>query len=306
MWLWLIVAGIAIGVPVIVITAALLLRARAARATLRESGHLTGPARGHVTRVTRCGLVGLGVGALTALALVADYRRPGVLAVLACACGYLGGVLLGEYTGQPPARGPVRAARLQARRPTDYVPRWAAAAAALSAVLVLAAPIAFAVAPVIHYPGCPPGWHCVSSPGWVQRDQTAWPAWPGTVTAAAVVAAALVLGAAGLRRIAARPGPAGGSEQVDDVLRHQAGRAILGAVLGLEMLVLGYLLLTGSAGLAVPNAATAPGPYLGEQVMSYAGGGCAVVGLAAWLVLSGRIRRSAAPPPDQAAVTPGP
>jgi hypothetical protein len=297
-WIWLVLASIGIGVPAIVIGTAVLLRARAARVTLRQSGQLTGPASAHVRRVTRCGLAGLGVGALIAVTLFADHR-PGGLGILAFACGYLGGVLVGEYTAQPPARGLVRAARLLARRPADFVPRWAVGAAALSAVVVLASPIAFAAAPAIHYPGCPRGWQCITSAGEpVPGGQTSWPAWPDMAAAAALVAAAVVVGAAGLRRIAARPGPAGDPGQVaDDALRRQAGRAILGAVLGLEMFVLATVLILGSNGLMVPNPVTAPGAYLGGQIMVYAGLGCAGAGLVSWLVLSGWTRRPRPRPP---------
>lgn len=303
MWFWLILAGVGLGVPAIVIATAVLLRARAARSALREFGHQPGPAQAHISRVTRCGLAGLGVGALSGVAMLADHR-PGDVAILACACGYLGGVLIGEYTGQPPARGPLRVARPLARRPASYVPRWAAAAAALSGVLVLGAPLAFAVAPTVHYPGCPPGWQCVTSGGGpVPGGHTSLPAWPGPVAAAALVAVAAAVAIAGLRRIAARPGPADGSEQaIDEMLRRQAGRAILGAVLGMEMFALATVLALGSNGLAVPNPAAAPAAHLGSQIMEYASLGCAGAGLAAWLALGGWTRRL---PRRPAAAVPG-
>ncbi|MGH3304220.1 MAG: hypothetical protein ACRDOK_21585, partial [Streptosporangiaceae bacterium] len=301
--LWLILAGIAIGGPAIVITAALLLRARASRSAFRAAGQPAWPARAHVRRVTRCGLAGLGVGALIGAALIADNR--GALAVLGCAGGYLAGLLVGEYTGQPPTREPVRSARLLARRPADYLPRWAAAAALLSAALVVAAPIAFAVAPTVRYGN----WHpfpgaSMTLPG----GQTSWPpVFPGTAAAALLALAVLGIGAAGLRRVAARPGPADDDAATfDEVLRRQAGRAMVGAVLGLELITLAALLIAGSQGLAVPGAAVAPGAYLGNRVMVIAGLCCAATGLAAWLVLSGwtRHRRRAAPPAGTTAVVP--
>ncbi len=302
-WLLLTLTGIFVGVPAIVIVAAVLLRASGSRSVLRSAGLPAGPARVRASRVTRRGLAGLGLGVLVGLALVADNR--GSLAVLACAGGYFAGLLVGEYTGQPPARGPIRAARLLARRPADYAPRWAVAAAALTAAAVVAAPAIFAFAPTIRYGR----WHPVAGQSLtLPAGQTSWPpVFPGTAAAAALALAVLGVGVAGLRRVAARPGPADAAQDVDELLRRQGGRAILGAVLGLELVTLAALLIAGSQGLAVPVADIAPGAYLGSRVMLTAGLCCAAAGMAAWLVLNGwtRQRRSAAPPPGPAAVTPG-
>src|SRR5215472_10386537 len=87
-WLWLIPAGI-ICVPALVILAAVLLRARGSRSVLGAAGQPGELPRAHARRVTRCGLAGLGAGALTGLALV--YQARGWLGVLACAAGYLAG-----------------------------------------------------------------------------------------------------------------------------------------------------------------------------------------------------------------------
>lgn len=302
-WYWLILAGIAIGVPAIIIVSALLLRARASRSALRATGQRAGPARAQISRVTRCGLAGLGVGALIGVALIAASR--GGLAVLGCAGGYLGGLLVGEYTGQPPARPPVRYARLLARRPAEYLPRWAAAAVLLSTALVVAAPVAFAVAPTVSYGN----WHPSPGTGFtLPGGHTSWPpVFPGAAAAAALALAVLGIGAAGLRRIAARPGPADDDAMtVDEVLRRQAGRAMIGAVLGIELITLAALLIAGSSGLAVPMAAVAPGAYLGNRIMVIAGLSCAVAGLAAWLVLSGWTRhlRRRGPRADPVAAAP--
>jgi hypothetical protein len=264
---------------------------------LRSAGQAGGAAKAHITRVTWCGLAGLGVGALLGVGLIIDNR--GGLAVLACAGGYLAGLLLGEFAAQPPARGAHRTARLLARRPADYVPRWAVAAAVLAAAMVLAAPIAFALAPSVAYGSWQPATGVILPGG-----RTSWPpVFPGTVAAAALALAVLGVGAAGLRRVAGRPAAADDAAHgVDETLRRQSGRAILGAVLGIEMLVLAALLIAGSAGLAVPDQAAGPGAYLGNRVMVFTGLGCAACGLAAWLVLSGWIRRPHSRP---AAATPG-
>jgi hypothetical protein len=325
-WIWLTAAGVFIGIPAGVICLALLLRARASRSAYRLAGTAAGAERAHVRRVTACGLAGLGAGALLGVAMLLDNRAG--LGVLTCAGGYLIGLLLGEYTGQPPVRGTLRTARLLARRPTDYVPRWAVATAVLSAVLVVAAPIAFALAPSVTYGR----WHPapgvnVTLPG----GQTSWPAlFPGTAAAGVLAILVLLVGAAGLRRVAFRPGLAGAvaarpdqaadvelqdgpeelagpREAVDDVLRRQAGHAMLGAVLGLELITLAAILIAGSGGLAVPVSAVAPAAYLGNRIMVIAGVGCAFAGPAAWLVLSGWTRRRPlAMPPDGPVPTHGP
>lgn len=303
-WFWLILAGVVIGVPAVVIVCALLLRARASRSALRVTGHRPGPARAQVSRVTRCGLAGLGAGVLIGVALIVTGY--GSLAVLSCAGGYLGGVLVGEYTGEPPARAPVREAPLLARRPADYLPRWAAVTALLATALAVAAPVVFAVAPTVRYGR----WEPFADAGFTMPGgQTAWPqAFPGAVGAAVLALAVLATGAAGLRRVAARPGPAeGDAVSLDDLLRRQAGRAMTGAVLGLELIILAALLIAGSNGLAVPVADVAPGAYLGNRIMVYAGLACAVAGLAAWVVLSGwtRHRRQPGPRPEPAPAGPG-
>lgn len=301
-WVWLVFAGTFIGLPATAIGTAILLRARATSSALRTAGAGAGPAGVHSRRVKRSGLAGLGIGILAGLILI---QGEALLAVACCAGGYLAGLLIGEFAAQPPASGPLRVARLLVRRPADYVPRWAVAAALLIAVLVLAAPIVFALAPTVHYTS----WHpevgvSVTLPG----GQTSWPpVFPDAIAAAMFVVAVLGAGCAGLRRVAARPIPADEATQpLDDLLRRQAGRAILGAVLGLELIVLALLLISASQALAVPVSAASPGAYLGGRVMVFAGLGCAAAGLAAWLILSGwtrRQRHAGSPPSNSVADT---
>jgi hypothetical protein len=163
---------------------------------------------------------------------------------------------------------------------------------------VIGAPIAFAVAPAVGYGK----WHPFLGANFtLPGGHTSWPpVFPGTAAAAALALAVLGIGAAGLRRIAARPGPADDDAvTVDEVLRRQAGRAMIGAVLGLELIILAALLIAGSSGLAVPMAAVAPGAHLGNRIMVIAGLSCAVAGLAAWLALSGWTRHLRRPGPRQ-------
>jgi hypothetical protein len=290
-WIWLILAVIFIGVPAVIIGVAVLLRARASRSAIRHADGPPPAARTQARRARWYGLGGLGAGALLGVVLILDQR--GGLAPLACSGGYLIGLLMGEYGALPPARGQLRAATLRARRPADYSPHWAVAAVLLAAVLTLAAPVAFAAAPSISYGrGQPFPGAGFSLPG----GRTAWPGWPGTTGAAVFVVIVVLLGAAGLRRVAARPRLAGtelepAGEGLDEVLRRQSGRAITGAVLGLELLVLAAILISGSAGLAVPVPAVSAAAYLGNRLMVDGGLCCAAGAAASWLVLSGWIRR---------------
>jgi hypothetical protein len=290
-WIWLILAGVFVGIPVVVIGIAVLLRARASRSAIRQASGSPPAARGQAHRARGYGLAGLGTGLLLGVALVLDQR--GALAPLACAGGYLIGLLLAEYAAQPPAGGQVRAATLRPRRPSDYSPRWAATAVLVAALLTVAAPVAFAAAPTISYGR----WQPFPDAGFsLPAGRTAWPGWPVTAVAAAFAVVVVLLGVAGLRRVAARPRLTSAEQDVpgqglDEVPRLQSGRAITGAVLGLELLVLATILVAGSNGLAVPVPAVSAAAYLGSRLMVYGGLGCAVGAAASWVVLSGWIRR---------------
>jgi len=291
-WIWLILAGVFVGVPVVIIGIAVLLRAHASRSAIRQAEGPPQAARMQARRARWYGLAGLGTGVLLGVALVADQR--GGLAPLACAGGYLIGLLIGEYAAQPPAGGQVRAAALRPRRPSDYSPHWAATAVLLAALLTVAAPVAFAAAPSISYGR----WQPFPGAGfWLPGGRTAWPGWPVTTAAAAFAVVVVLLGVAGLRRVAARPrltsaeqDPTG--QGLDELLRRQSGRAITGAVLGLELLVLAAILISGSSGLAVPDRTVSAAAYLGNRLMIYGGLGSAACAAGSWLVLSGWIRRT--------------
>ncbi len=287
-WVWLILAATFAGIPALVIGCALALRTLGSRSAFREPGDSASAARTHAAKVTRSGFEGLGFGLLIGLILVLDQR--GWLAPLACAGGYLLGLLAGEYSAQPPAWGVRRAATLQARRARDYAPRWAAVAVVVTTVLTLAVPVVFAAAPTIHYGR----WQPFQGAGsFFSGGQTAWPGLTVTLGAAALSVAALLLGTAGLRRIAARPQPGEAADRdIDELQRRQAGRAITGAVLALQLIALAALLIAGSNGLAVPVPSVSPTAYLGSRIMIWTGLGCAAAAALSWLVLSGWIRRT--------------
>ena len=298
-WIWLILAGVFVGVPLVIICIAVLLRAHASRSAIRQADGPPTAVRIQARRARWSGLAGLGTGVLLGIALVLDQR--GGLAPLACAGGYLLGLLVGEYAGQPPAGGQVRAATLRPRRAADYSPWWAGTAVLLAALLTVAAPVAFSTAPSISYGR----WQPVPGAGFsLPGGRTNWPGWPVTTAAAVFAIAVVVLGVAGLRRVAARPRLTSAEQdaagqRLDELLRRQSGRAITGAVLGLELLVLAAILVYGSSGLAVPVPAAAGGAYLGSRLMIYAGLGCAAAAAGSWLVLSGWVsRRHRSPRPE--------
>lgn len=291
-WIWLILAGVFVGIPAVIIGIAVLLRARASRSALRQADGPPAAARTQARRARGYGLTGLGAGLLLGVALVLDQR--GGLAPLACAGGYLIGLLVGEYAAQAPAGGQVRAATLHPRRPSDYSPHWAATAVVLAALLTVAAPVVFATAPTISYGR----WQPFPGAGfWLPGARTAWPGWPVTTVAAAFAVLVVLLGVAGLRRVAARPRLTSAEQDsagqgLDEMLRRQSGRAITGAVLGLELLVLAAILIYGSSGLAVPDPSISAAAYLGNRLMIYGGLGCAAGAAASWIILSGWIRRA--------------
>lgn len=330
LWVWVFVAGIFVGIPAVAIGTALLLRALRSRSVFRAdslggntgSGQASpgGPAtpagaaglaasavkaaREHARRIARCGLVGLVAGVVLGIALV--FSNHGGFAVLTCGGGYLCGLLVGEYTAQPRTRGQQRAAVLRARRPADYVPRWAAVMIAAAGALMVVALIAFTVAPPIHYGA----WHPFAGQSFsLPGGSTSWPGLPSMLAGLGFAAVVVLIGVAGLRRVANRPqltdvtGPA-----ADEWLRRQSGRAITGAVLSLLLLVLAAFFISGSEGLAVPVPAISPTAYLGNRIMVVAGLCCAVGSIVSWLLLSGRIRRprQAAGPAAAPALRPQP
>lgn len=241
----------------------------------------------HARRAARWGLVGLVTGVVLGIAVVFSGRAG--FAVLTCGGGYLCGLLVGEYTAQPRARSEQRAAVLRARRPGDYVPRWAAVMIVVVGALMAGALIAFTVAPPIHYGA----WHPFAGQSFtLPGGSTSWPGLPAMLAGVGFSAVVVFVGAAGLRRVAGRPQLTDGAgHAVDEWLRRQSGRAITGAVLSLLLLVLAAFLIGGSQGLSVPVPAISPTAYLGNRIMVTVALCSALGSIASWLVLSGWIRR---------------
>lgn len=258
-----------------------------AASAARPAASAARAAREHARRTTCWGLAGLAAGIMLGIALV--FSNHAGFAALACGGGYLCGLLVGEYTAQPRARGEQRAAVLRARRPADYVPRWAAVVIAAVGVLIACALIAFTLAPPIHYGA----WHPFAGQSFtLPGGSTSWPGLPAMLAGVGFAAVVLCVGAAGLRRVADRPQLTDGVGQAaDEWLRRQSGRAITGAVLSLLLLVLAAFLISGSQGLGVPAPAISPTAYLGNRIMVIAGLCSACGSIVSWLLLSGWIRR---------------
>jgi hypothetical protein len=302
----LFLAVIVTGIPTLCIVAAVLWRSRASR---RPSSHDAGQG----TRASRLGddrrdgrrswpvpasyrrrsrtarLTGAGFGALAGIALVLSFRV--IMAPVACLGGYLLGVLVGELWGWAPPGGAVREAFLRERRARDFAPGWAALLAVAAAVPVLAAPAILAIVPRISYgPWRPdPYERNMVLPG----GQLSWPSAAATVPLAVVAITALALAVLSLRRVAAAPPLAGaGHPDSDRWWRCSAGRALLGAVVGIEALCLAAVLIEAGDGMTVPSG-QGPGLHLGVRVLDWSGLAIAVGGLLVWLVLDGPGRHAA-------------
>jgi hypothetical protein len=280
-WIQLVIIGAVVGVPLLAGGGALLLRARSAGRAARAPEPGAGLRGRYAGQVRRCGLAGLVAGGLAGVWCVAAGRP--VLAVLCCAIGYLLGLLFAEATAAVPDRDALRTAGLGVRRAADYAPRWVRYAVLACVVVLVAAPVIFSLAPGIHSYR----WH--PAPGVALPAVTSWPSMVTSVGSAALAVIVMVAGGLALRRVAARPRAAELQDlDVDDLVRRQAGRAAAGAVLAIELLLLGMMLIAGSDGLAVPADA---GAYLASRALICVGLACIASGFTSWVALSGRAGR---------------
>lgn len=293
----LVLAAVVLGAPTLCITVAVAWRTRGSRGQPTEPTEPTdgaGAARRHADRAwpvpegyrhrTRVGrLAGTAVGAVAGASLVVSSRA--YLAPMACVGGYLLGVLAGVLWASAPPQGTLRQASLDRRRPLDFAPTWAALAAAGAALPVVAAPAIFAVAPRVSYGPWRPDRYAPSVvlPG----GHLAWPGPSSTVSLAVVAVTALAVAALGSRRVADAPPLAGlGDPDADLWWRRSAGRAAVGAALGVVALCLASVLVLASSGLAVVGD-PASAAYFASRVVVWAGIAVALGGLAGWLVLDG-------------------
>jgi hypothetical protein len=288
-WIHLQVTFIWVGVPALVVSASVWWATRRAR---------TGGSAAIARRARIGRLAGIAAGAV--VGVVAVRYEQVWLAPAAVGAGYLLGVLAGELTSGPPPAGPLRVASLQARGARQYRPRGAVPVALGAGILAMIAPIVLAVLPRVRYgPWRPDPYDArIVLPG----GTLSWPSPALTVPLAVIAALALLAGGVLLRRLAALPQPVtGGPAGLPERARRNAGRAIAGAVLGIELLAVGSLAILASDGLAVPGSAGAA--YVGSRILVEAGLGAALAGLLVWCIL-GWWRRGPARAPEPAADRP--
>jgi hypothetical protein len=217
---------------------------------------------------------GLLIGALAGV--IAAWTGHALLSPPLVGIGYLAGVLLIELSSGPRPSGPLRTASLQARSARQYLPRWVIPAALAAGLLVLLAPVAFAVLPRPAY-------------------ALPWPSPAVSVPLALIAAFALIVGGLLLARVAALPRPAGGAGS-DDQARANSARAVAGAVLGIQLLCLGAVSIAASAGFDF--AASSGVWYVASRILVWLGLALVAAGLVTWAALSWWRREPAAPGPQ--------
>jgi hypothetical protein len=220
-------------------------------------------------------LTGIGVGALAGVVLT--WFGQAMVAPAAVGVGYLSGVLVAELLAVPRPSGPLRVASLQPRNARRYLPRWAVPVAVVAAVPVLASPLAVVVTE--HY-------------------DRADPVTPALFLPLAVVAVlALGLGFIALRRVELVPSAARGGPEVEEGVRRNTARAVAGAVIGIELLLLAAQAVLLGDGLS-SSLETQAAPILLSCAAALA-----VAAVLVWCVLGWWKR---VPPAESALVPAGP
>jgi hypothetical protein len=216
----------------------------------------------------------------------------GLLAPATVAVGYLFGLLAAELLGAPAPTGPLRVAPLQTRYIRRYIPRWAVPALLFAGVLAVAAPAVLAVLPAVRYgPWSPdvPGAN-FTLPGGVQQ----WPA-AACVPPAALAVLALAVGGIALRRVVLLPPVAVEQPALDDRARRNSARAVVGAVLAIELFVMAAQAILASSGAAVPEAVGGP-LYVISRVLVWCGIGLAIAAVLVWCLMGWWKRLGVEPP----------
>jgi hypothetical protein len=207
-------------------------------------------------------LGGLATGAIAGL--LALYLGNGTLAPVLVAAGFLAGVLATELQPTQRPSGSVRVASLQARDAWRYLPRWVVPGTIATGTLAILAPVWFALSP----------WDQAGS-----RGALVWLSIPLAIAAGlALVGWVMLIG-----RVTDLPQAAGPDADQDSATRDRknAARAIAGAVLGIELVVLGAQAISASG--ALPDTG---GLYLSSRVLVWVGLGLALAGLVLWSAMS--------------------
>jgi hypothetical protein len=255
---------------------------------------------GLVRRARLARLAGLAAGLI--LGVLAVQLGQVVLAPASVAVGYLFGLLTAELLWVPAPAGPLRVAAIQTRHVRGYLPRWSVPVVLSAGVLALAAPVVLAVLPALRYgPWRPDALYApqVVLPGRVLP----WPA-AACVPPAALTALALVVGGISLRRVVLLPPVAAERPGLDEGARRNSARAVLAAVLAIELFALAAQAILASWGVQVPGPVGGPAVLI-SRILFWYGIGLGVAAVLVWCVL-GWWKRLVAEPPAVAPAGPAP
>jgi hypothetical protein len=278
-----------VGVPVLLVGTTVWWSARRARLDARA---------GLVGRARAARLGGLAAGLIAGV--LTFWLGQAQLAPATVAVGYLFGLLAAELLWVPAPSGPLRVAALQTRYVRRYIPRWSVPVLLCAGVLAIAVPIVLAVLPAVRYGP----WH----PDALDAPQIILPGgvlqWPAAecVPPAALVVLALVVGGIALRRVVLLPPVAVEQPGLDERARRNSARAVIAAVLAIELFALAAQATLASNGVAVPG----PGggrPYLISRILVWCGISLPIAGVLVWCVL-GWWKRLVVEPPAAAPADP--
>jgi hypothetical protein len=281
-WVQALLVLLYIGVPVLLVGAAVWWATRRARLDM--------PA-GLVRRARSARLAGLAAGLI--LGVLAIQLGQELLAPASVAIGYLLGLLTAELLWVPAPTGPLRVAAIQTRHVRGYIPRWSVPVVLSAGVLAIAAPIVLAVLPTVRYGP----WH----PDSLDAPQIILPGgvlhWPAAecVPPAALAVLAVVVGGVALRRVVLLPPVAVEQPGVDERARRNSARAVIAAVLAIELFALAAQATLASNGVAVPGPAGGL-LYLTSRILVWCGISLAIAAVLVWCVMDWWKRLVAEPP----------
>src|SRR3984885_11339515 len=293
-WIQALLVLFEVGIPAV--RPVLRVGATVCRGTRR--GRLDMPA-GLARRARLARLAGLAAGLI--LGVVAIHLGQGLLAPASVAVGYLFGLLTAELLWVPAPTGPVRVAAIQTRHVRGYIPRWSVPVVLSAGVLALAAPVVLAVLPAVRYgPWRPDAQYApqIILPGGVLQ----WPA-AACVPPAALTVLALVVGGIALRRVVLLPPVAAERPGLHERARRNSARAVIGAVLAIELFALAAQAILASWGVQVPGPVGGPAALI-SRILYWCGIGLAVAAVLVWCVLGWWKRLVAEPPAAPPAAAP--
>jgi len=281
-WVQALLVLLSIGVPVLLVGATVWWSMRRARRDM--------PA-GLVRRARSARLAGLAAGLI--LGVVAIRLGQELLAPASVATGYLFGLLTAELLWVPAPTGPLRVAAIQTRHVRGYIPRWSVPVVLSAGVIAIAAPIVLAVLPAVRYGPWRPD--ALDAPQIILRGGVLqWPA-AACVPPAALAVIALVVGGIALRRVVLLPPVAVERPGVDERARRNSARAVLAAVLAIELFALAAQATLASNGVAVPGSAGGL-LYLTSRILVWCGISLAIAAVLVWCVMGWWKRLVAEPP----------